>query len=86
MACNDLSDKNVVIFFGSQTGTAEEFAQRIAKDGRKFGLNALVADLQDYDMVARFTHYRIFQLRPSILLHVFGVLMHDGIYFENEKC
>jgi sulfite reductase alpha subunit-like flavoprotein len=47
----DLTDKSMVIFYGSQTGTAEEYAQRFAKDARKYGVGALVADLQDYDMV-----------------------------------
>ncbi len=46
-----LTDKSMVIFYGSQTGTAEEYAQRFAKDARKYGVGALVADLQDYDMV-----------------------------------
>ena len=30
---------------------AEEYAGRIAKEARKYGLHAMVADLQDYDMV-----------------------------------
>ncbi|KAK0124788.1 hypothetical protein ONS96_008669 [Cadophora gregata f. sp. sojae] len=42
--------KDFVIFWGSQSGTAEGLANRLARDCRKkFGLNALVADLSDYD-------------------------------------
>ena len=46
----DESDKNFVIFYGSQTGTAEDYASRLAKEGHaRFGLNTMVADLEDYD-------------------------------------
>ena len=44
------SDKNCVVFYGSQTGTAEDYASRIAKEGSsRFGLKTMVADLEDYD-------------------------------------
>ncbi|KAI9801763.1 MAG: hypothetical protein M1825_003135 [Sarcosagium campestre] len=46
----DESGKNCVIFFGSQTGTAEDYAARLAKEGSsRFGLKTMVADLEDYD-------------------------------------
>ncbi|KAI5804973.1 hypothetical protein EDC01DRAFT_641526 [Geopyxis carbonaria] len=46
----DTSDKNMVIFYGSQTGTAEDYASRLAKEGSaRFGLKTMVADLEDYD-------------------------------------
>jgi NADPH-ferrihemoprotein reductase len=42
--------KNCVIFYGSQTGTAEDYASRLAKEGKsRFGLDTMVADLEDYD-------------------------------------
>ncbi|EHY53060.1 hypothetical protein HRR83_006098 [Exophiala dermatitidis] len=42
--------KNCVIFYGSQTGTAEDYASRLAKEGHaRFGLNTMTADLEDYD-------------------------------------
>ncbi|MCJ1399727.1 NADPH-cytochrome P450 reductase [Xylographa trunciseda] len=44
------SAKNCVIFYGSQTGTAEDYASRLAKEGSsRFGLKTMVADLEDYD-------------------------------------
>jgi len=44
------SDKNCVVFYGSQTGTAEDYASRISKEGHsRFGLKTMVADLEDYD-------------------------------------
>lgn len=42
--------KNCVIFYGSQTGTAEDYASRLAKEGKsRFGLDTMVADLEEYD-------------------------------------
>jgi len=32
------------VFYGSQTGTAEEFAGRLAKEGARYGLKGIVAD------------------------------------------
>lgn len=44
------SGKNCVIFYGSQTGTAEDYASRLAKEGKsRFGLDTMVADLEEYD-------------------------------------
>lgn len=44
------SNKKCVIFYGSQTGTAEDYASRLAKEGKsRFGLETMVADLEDYD-------------------------------------
>ncbi|EXJ75379.1 NADPH-cytochrome P450 reductase [Cladophialophora psammophila CBS 110553] len=44
------SGKNCVIFYGSQTGTAEDYASRLAKEGHaRFGLSTMTADLEDYD-------------------------------------
>ncbi|MCJ1331789.1 NADPH-cytochrome P450 reductase [Thelotrema lepadinum] len=44
------SGKNCIIFYGSQTGTAEDYASRLAKEGSsRFGLKTMVADLEDYD-------------------------------------
>lgn len=42
--------KRCIIFYGSQTGTAEKYAIRLAKDANaRFNLHCLVADLDDYD-------------------------------------
>ena len=44
------TQRDLVIFWGSQSGTAEGFANRLARDCRcRFRLDALVADLSDYD-------------------------------------
>jgi len=44
------SGKNCVVFYGSQTGTAEDYASRLAKEGsQRFGLKTMTADLEEYD-------------------------------------
>ena len=44
------TNKNCVMFYGSQTGTAEDYASRLAKEGsQRFGLKTMVADIEDYD-------------------------------------
>ncbi|EFW98625.1 NADPH cytochrome p450 reductase [Grosmannia clavigera kw1407] len=50
VAAMEESGKNCVIFYGSQTGTAEDYASRLSKEGKsRFGLETMVADLEDYD-------------------------------------
>ena len=43
--------KNIVVFYGSQTGTAEEFANRLSKDSQRYGMKGMAADPEEYDMV-----------------------------------
>lgn len=45
--------KSVAIFYGSQTGTAEEFSGRLAKDAQRYGLKSLVLDPEECDMLGR---------------------------------
>ena len=45
------SGRNVVVFYGSQTGTAEEFAGSLAKEAARYGMKALVADPEECEMV-----------------------------------
>ncbi|CAM4888912.1 unnamed protein product [Rotaria socialis] len=44
------SNKKMVVFYGSQTGTAEDFAQRIAKQAKRYGISAAVCDPEECDM------------------------------------
>jgi NADPH-ferrihemoprotein reductase len=42
--------KNCIIFFGSQSGIAEDIAARLAKEGHsRYGLQTMVCNLEDYD-------------------------------------
>lgn len=56
-------NKNCVVFYGSETGTAEDFAIRLAREVKsRFGLESMIADLEEYDyhnlhMVSRDTLY-----------------------------
>lgn len=46
----DETGKNCVVFYGSQTGTAEDYAARLAKEASsRFGLKTMTADLEEYD-------------------------------------
>ena len=44
------SGKKIAIFYGSQTGTAEEFSNRLAKDANRYGLKAGVFDPEECEM------------------------------------
>ena len=42
--------KSIVVLFGSQTGTGEEFAQGFAKNSRLYGLKTLVVDPEEKEI------------------------------------
>ncbi|XP_030848141.1 NADPH--cytochrome P450 reductase [Strongylocentrotus purpuratus] len=44
------SSRNVVVFYGSQTGTGEEFSVRLAKEAQRYGLKGMVADPEENEM------------------------------------
>jgi len=44
------SNRRMVVFYGSQTGTAEEFAARLAKEGMRYGFRGVVADPEENEM------------------------------------
>jgi sulfite reductase alpha subunit-like flavoprotein len=50
----------VYIFFGSQTGTAEEFAKMLAKEARSQGINATAVDLERFEPAMLPNSYAIF--------------------------
>lgn len=41
----------MAVFYGSQTGTGEELAGRLAKDAKRYGLKAIVLDPEECEMV-----------------------------------
>lgn len=44
------SDRKLIAFYGSQTGTGEEFAGRLAKEGIRYKMKGMVADPEEYEM------------------------------------
>ena len=61
----DETGKNCVVFYGSQTGTAEDYASRLAKEGSsRFGLKTMTADLEEY-------HYENLDQFPEDKIAVF---------------
>ena len=44
------TDRRIVCFYGSQTGTAEEYASRLSKEGQMYGMRGVVADPEENEM------------------------------------
>lgn len=43
----------MISFYGSQTGTAEDFAIRLSKDSARYGMQkGMAADPEEFDMVS----------------------------------
>ncbi len=59
------SGKTIAIFFGSQTGTAEEYARRLAKTARMYGLKAQVIDPEEIEIVSALLYKLIHENVPS---------------------
>lgn len=48
---HDLQGRKVIFFYGSQTGTAEDYASRLAKEcSQKYGVSCMTADIELYDL------------------------------------
>ena len=45
-----LSQRNVVVLFGSQTGTAQEVAERIGREGERLHFNIEVTSMDNFDI------------------------------------
>ncbi|EPY19516.1 NADPH-ferrihemoprotein reductase [Strigomonas culicis] len=48
-AASKAGEKEVVVLFGSQTGTAEMFAKTLAREGTKLGVPCVVRDVESYE-------------------------------------
>ncbi|KAJ5902934.1 hypothetical protein N7495_003462 [Penicillium taxi] len=72
----DQTDKKIVVFWGSQSGTAEGFAHRLAREiSIRWGQDSIAADLSDYDA------HTISEI-PSSKLAIFIV----STYGEGDPC
>ncbi|CAO3594577.1 unnamed protein product [Absidia cylindrospora] len=48
---NDQNRNELIIFYGSQTGTGEDYAQRLGKECKKrYNIQPMVADIESYDL------------------------------------
>lgn len=61
-------NRQVLILFGSQTGTAEELAGRLAKDLQRYGKKPLVMDPEEIDTedLPKITGKNIYLLAQSV--------------------
>lgn len=41
----------MLILYGSQTGTAEDYSKTIAQEAKRYGFNAKAVDMVDFDPV-----------------------------------
>ncbi|POM69050.1 NADPH-cytochrome p450 reductase [Phytophthora palmivora] len=57
--CPEFPGGRVAILFGSQTGTAEGFAEVLKKEGRKAGFQTHAIDLEDYDAAEKLQHEKL---------------------------
>lgn len=46
------NSRRISVLFGSQTGTAQEVAERIAREGKRRYLSVCVLALDDYNVVS----------------------------------
>jgi NADPH-ferrihemoprotein reductase len=67
-------DQLIVLFFGSQTGTAEELAQRCLNEFySKLNIKGIVCDLADYDLEEDFKNWKDLELQGK--KYMVGFLM-----------
>ena len=50
-------DRELLVLYGSQTGTAEEVAESVIRDGIRRHFNTKLTSLDDYDMVGIIWRY-----------------------------
>ena len=56
-----IQNKKVVVFYGSQTGTAEEYATRLAKEATRHALPAMTFDPEECTDWVRLSPTRVCQ-------------------------
>ena len=56
------------MFYGSQTGTAEEFAGRLAKDCASYGMKGMVVDPEECEMVRYYLYMSHVVRKPAFCI------------------
>lgn len=65
-----------MVFYGSQTGTAEEFAGRLAKEGIRYKMKGMVADPEECDMV-RISFFYMFISSLSFIVRIIYQIKYE---------
>lgn len=79
------NNKNYLVVYASQTGTAEDYAKRFAKDlTNKLNLNVLCIDVEDYDMNQLTELDRNIMLTIVISTYGEGDFPDGGFEWEND--
>lgn len=74
------------MFYGSQTGTAEEFANRLSKDAQRYGMKGMAADPEEYDMVISTTVCVCINIQTELkLTEVLHIFLDDAHYSNQWK-
>ena len=55
------------MFYGSQTGTSEGFAGRLAKDARRFGMPSMIYDPEDCTEWVRIVTICMYGVSPDLM-------------------
>lgn len=77
------SGRSLVVFYGSQTGTGEEFAGRLAKEGVRYSMKGMVADPEECDMVR---HQYIIKNTLSLIEIINNTLFLNVSAFSSLIC
>ena len=72
-----------MVFYGSQTGTAEEFAGRLAKDAARYGMKGMVADPEECEMVSCCCTQGQRILTGKQGPKFYALVIHDTEHFKN---
>ena len=63
-----MEEKSILVLYGSQTGTAEEVAERIWREGKRRQFCIRVKAMDDYDKVGNMAHNAIRTCRRFLML------------------
>jgi sulfite reductase alpha subunit-like flavoprotein len=83
MADQESRERRVIVLYGSQTGTAEEVAERIGREGKRRHLLVRVMALDDYDVVSLKVCGQNFPVMPQfntkVICHVINFLLPSDL-------
>ena len=69
-----MSVRSIVILYGSETGTAQDVAERIERDAIRRHFRVIVKPLDQYDVVRVVTNYQFHLDIMNIQFHLLAVI------------